>query len=56
MRASESPGQVGDQVTVKYCEALALRVLAPGERRQPGATGATATAPARSRLALVHGR
>ncbi len=37
--------QVGDQVTVKYYEALALRVLAPGEAASsPSATGAAATA------------
>jgi hypothetical protein len=48
--------QVGDQVTVKYYEAIALRVLAPGEAPSAGATGAVATAPTGQKPAGVGAR
>lgn len=49
--------QVGDQVVVKYYEAIALRVLAPGEATpSPSATGAVATAQPGQMPAAVGGR
>ncbi|HTU01597.1 MAG TPA: hypothetical protein VMG58_07260 [Candidatus Sulfotelmatobacter sp.] len=48
--------EVGDKVTVKYYEALALRVLAPGEAASsPSATGALATAQPGEKPAAVGG-
>lgn len=49
--------QVGDQVVVKYYEALALRVVQPGEATPPAsATGAAATAQPGQKPAAVGAR
>jgi ribosomal 50S subunit-recycling heat shock protein len=49
--------QVGDQVVVKYYEALAFRVLAPGEvAPSPSATGAAAKAAPGEKPAAVGAR